>query len=465
MGGSSPCSVLIIRTTKTKLIMERFMYQDESFEQMLKDSADEYKMYPSQQSWENIQKRIRPKNNLLNLKSIGLSAALLLGFAISISDEQTTKDSKASFVSNFVDDNDLSIASASSPTAKVIPITRAVQIDQVSSELPTIITSAAIESDGGESALEQESSPVIISTEEEMPSLPKATIIIDSKSSVPSLAVKNIIEEKTIDNGLSEPISTVEPTLTDEPVNPALDVPVITAPKPKRQLQFYIASSASYRVLYNDNKLTFGNVWQQDPEKIAKHSPSVGVEFGAAILLPITKNINFKTGIQLNYTRYNVELYRSNPQVATVVLNNNSGVIQRVTSLSSQNNNGLYKSDEVANETYQLSLPVGLEFKLAGKRKLQWHLATIAQPTYLLSASGYLLTGNFEKYIKAPDLLSNLNLNTSLETFLRWNVKEIQLQAGPQLRYQLFSNSQDGYPIKEHLVDYGFRIGIVKTLK
>ena len=136
-----------------------------------------------------------------------------------------------------------------------------------------------------------------------------------------------------------------------------------------------------------------------------------------------------------------------------------------MTSLNSQNNSGLFKSDEVANETYQLSIPIGLEFRLAGKRKLQWNLATNVQPSYLLSASGYLLTNNFEKYIKAPDLLSNLNLNTAIETFLRWNVKDIQLQAGPQLRYQLFSNSQEGYPIKEHLVDYGFRIGIVKTLK
>ena len=448
--------------------MERFMYQDESFEQMLKDKADEYRMYPSQQSWENIQKRIRPKNNLFNFKSIGLSAALLLGFAISISDEQTTKETKASFVSNFTEDSEAPLVSASTSTnsAKVIPITAAIRVNPVSSELPEIITTEAIENEVNEIKAQGPETITILPTVDEMPSLTKATVIIEQNSTAPSLVVKNVAEEKATDINMSEPMASTEPAVvSEENLNVTADVPVITVPKPKRQLQFYIASSASYRVLYNDNKLTFGNILQQDPEKIAKHSPSMGVEFGSAILFPLTKNINFRTGIQINYTRYNVELYRSNPQVATVVLNNNSGVIQRVTSLSSQNNNGLFKSDEVANETYQLSLPVGLEFKLAGKRQLQWHLATNVQPTYLLSASGYLLTSNFEKYIKAPDLLSNLNLNTSLETFLRWNVKDIQLQAGPQLRYQIFSNSQEGYPIKEHLVDYGFRIGIVKTLK
>jgi hypothetical protein len=447
--------------------MERFMYQDESFERMLKDKADEYRMYPSQQSWENIQKRIRPKNNLFNFKSLGLSAALLLGFAISISDEQTPKETNSSFVTNFIDDQELPAITtkAQNNTAKVIPITAAIRVNQISTEFPETITAEAIETPVSESNVQPSETAALITTEEEMPSLTKATVTIEPSSLKPSAPVTNAVVEKTIDIVPNESSISVEPDLVEADLSANLDLPVITVPKPKRQVQFYIASSASYRVLYNDNKLTFGNLSQQDPEKVAKHSPSLGVEFGTAVLLPLSKNINFRTGIQLNFTRYNVELFRSSPQVATVILNNNNGVIQRVTSLSSQNNSGLFKSDEVANETYQLSIPIGLEFRLAGKRKLQWSLATNIQPTYLLSASGYLLTSNFEKYIKAPDLLSNLNLNTAIETFLRWNVKDIQLQAGPQLRYQLFSNSQEGYPIKEHLVDYGFRIGIVKTLK
>jgi hypothetical protein len=64
--------------------MERYMYKDESFEGMLKEKADEYKMYPSQQSWENIQKRIRHHNRIVNFKSIGLSALLLIGISVSL---------------------------------------------------------------------------------------------------------------------------------------------------------------------------------------------------------------------------------------------------------------------------------------------------------------------------------------------------------------------------------------------
>ena len=449
--------------------MERFMYHDEeSFERMLKDKADEYRMYPSQQSWENIQKRIQPKSRFVNFKSIGLSAALLLGFAISISDEQTTKEAAGSFAASLVDEQELPITTATAKnTAKVIPITAAIRIKPASQEFSETIISDVIETPSVETNVETGEVISITAVEEEMPSLSKATIAVEPTSLIPSLTGKpNSVEVKAIDITSPEPAILVEPDVTNAGENEVLDVvPVVKAPKLPKQLQFYIASSASYRVLYNDNKLTFGNILQQDPEKVAKHSPSVGVEFGAAILLPISKSINFRTGIQLNYTRYNVEVFKTTPQVATVIMNNNTAVIQRVTSLNSQNNNGLSKSSEVANETYQLSLPLGFEFRLAGKRKLQWNLATNVQPTYLISASGYMLTNNYEKYIKAPDLLSNLNLNSSLETFLRWNVKDVQMQAGPQLRYQIFSNSQEGYPIKEHLVDYGFRIGIVKTLK
>ncbi|HLO36871.1 MAG TPA: outer membrane beta-barrel protein, partial [Lacibacter sp.] len=435
---------------------------------MLKDKADEYKMYPSQQSWENIQKRIQPKSRLFNFKSIGLSAALLLGFAISISDEQTTKEAAGSFAASLLDGQELPVtATTAKNTAKVIPITAAIRTKPVSQELSEPFISNAVETPSAETIAEPNETTTITSAEEEMPSLKKATIAIEPTSLIPSLTGKpNAVEVKAIDITAPESTISVEPDVTDAVEGEGRDVvPVVKSPKLPKQLQFYIASSASYRVLYNDNKLTFGNILQQDPEKVAKHSPSVGVEFGAAVLLPLSKNINFRTGIQLNYTRYNVEVFKTTPQVATVILNNNTAVIQRVTSLNSQNNNGLSKSSEVANETYQLSLPLGFEFRLAGKRKLQWNLATNVQPTYLISASGYMLTNNYEKYIKAPDLLSNLNLNSSLETFLRWNVKDVQMQAGPQLRYQIFSNSQEGYPIKEHLVDYGFRIGIVKTIK
>jgi hypothetical protein len=36
---------------------------------------------------------------------------------------------------------------------------------------------------------------------------------------------------------------------------------------------------------------------------------------------------------------------------------------------------------------------------------------------------------------------------------------------GPQVRYQVLSSYKDKYPIREYLIDYGFKLGIQKTLK
>ena len=262
---------------------------------------------------------------------------------------------------------------------------------------------------------------------------------------------------------IEDPQSTVsEPStfLTDAELNYEVDVPVISKQPLKKQIQFYLASSASYRVLYNDHQLMFGNLQTQDPENVVRHKPSLGFETGTALLFPISKNVKFRTGLQLNYTRYNVDVFRSNPQVATIAFAT-SGVVQRMSVLRTDSG----RLSNVKNESLQISIPVGFEWKLAGKRKVRWNMAANIQPTYLISASGYVLTNDLKRYVKAPDLLSNLNLNSALETFLRWDMNDFQLQAGPQLRYQLFTNTRGDYQIKEHLVDYGFRIGLVKTLR
>jgi hypothetical protein len=464
--------------------MERYMYKDESFEGMLKEKADEYKMYPSQQSWENIQKRIRHQNRIVNFKSIGLSALLLIGISISLSDDQTTNKQTdfTSFIAAAPDQSPVaSTTSANSPVqktrAKIIPITAAIPAIE-ESEQPVVFNTTAVAEETVSKTNTQATSEIaskevspsalpekaIVSTNPTEQSLEKATVQIESSSIKPDVAIKAPGEVEPL--VAAETIATAEAVsetmLTDAELNYEVNVPMISSRKDKKLLQFHITPSASYRVLYSDNKFTFGNFPQQNPENVVTHRPSVGLEAGASVLFPVSKNVKFRTGLQLNYTRHNVEVFRTAPQLATVVLNYSS-TIQRVSSLNTDGNS--YLMTEVANETFQVSIPVGLELKLTGRQKLQWHMAANVQPTYLIAASGYLLTNDLKKYIKAPDLLSNLNLNTGIETFLRWNVKNVQFQAGPQLRYQLFSNTRGDYPIKEHLVDYGFRFGVVKTLR
>lgn len=444
------------------------MYQDDSFERMLKQKADEYRMYPSSKTWDKIQKRVQKKSGFISVKSIGLTLVLLTAFSLYLSNDQDIA-------------TNVSFLPAGNTSTQTLVVVETKPVIPRSSNKVIRLYNPVTEANNkasvtGNPEANEEVQPVIETTEtgitvtepiaaaEEF-MLTKAVNDNSFSSPQPSLliiAAPGInTEAGVLANQPSTLLTEESPSLkTDAELNYEVNIPVITKVKEVKQLQFYIVPSISYRVLYADNKISLGNLSQQDPENAAIHTAAPGFEAGLSVLFPSSKKIKFRTGIQFNYTHYNVNAFNAAPQLTTIRLNYSS--IQRVTTL---NNNYGYYAKDVANETFQVSIPVGVEFKLAGKKKVQWDFATNIQPSYLIKASGYLLTNDLKNYVKAPDLLSHLNLNTSLETFIRWNAGPVSLQAGPQLRYQLFSNARGEYPIREHLVDYGFRIGIVKPLR
>jgi hypothetical protein len=52
------------------------------------------------------------------------------------------------------------------------------------------------------------------------------------------------------------------------------------------------------------------------------------------------------------------------------------------------------------------------------------------------------------------------NVNTSFETFVAYSTGKMNWQVGPQVRYQLLSSFVTEYPVKEHLFDFGLKIGV-----
>lgn len=446
--------------------MERYMYQDDSFERMLKQKADEYRMYPSSEIWDKIQQRVHKKNNPFNFKSASITLVLLSFFSLYLSNNQQANN-KVSLL--LPDDNDVqqTVSKTGSPLAKVVKMMPRVKqtVSETNNESFVVTGPETSEKVPVDATPTIPVSPAVEQTAAEEFILTKVENDHVVSSAKPAFYIADAPEQKTgisvTDQQTETPVIDESPALkTDAELNYEVNIPLVIKQKAVKQLQFYIAPSLSYRVLYAGNKIAFGNLPRENPEDAAIHNPSLGLEAGVAILFPVSKRVNFRTGIQFNYTHYEVNAFKSAPQLTTIRLNYSS--IQRVTTLN--NDNGYYAKD-VANETYQVSIPLGLEFKLAGKKKVQWNMATNLQPTYLLKASGYLLTNDLKNYVKAPDLMSHLNVNSSIETFIRWDAKSFLIQAGPQLRYQLFSNARGEYPIREHLVDYGFRIGIVKPLR
>jgi hypothetical protein len=227
--------------------------------------------------------------------------------------------------------------------------------------------------------------------------------------------------------------------------------------------QIYFTPSVVYRQLKNTVSAGQGNINQD----IIQH-PSYGLEVGTGINYSLLKRVKIKIGLQLNFTKYNTEAYTNSHPVATTItfvspVTGQPYPAYRSTSFS--NFDGI-TSIKLHNETFQISLPMGADVKIAGNDNLQWNIGATLQPTYVIGGKSYLLSSDKRNFIKETSLLNRWNLNAGFETFLSYKTDNgFTVQFGPQFRTQLFTTNTKQYIIQEKLNNYGFKFGITKLIK
>jgi hypothetical protein len=235
------------------------------------------------------------------------------------------------------------------------------------------------------------------------------------------------------------------------PSNPLSIESVLNSYRPRTKKlgwQFYFTPTLSYRNV-NDNKIN----------DIVPHKPAFGFELGTAAKYPISKNTKLRAGVQFNVNRYEIKTWDSYAQFATIKLVDGNKV-GYVTKITNYNNLSGYQTNWLQNFFLQVSTPIGVEVKLSGDEKVQFGMASTVQPTYLLGDKAYLISADYRNYIEEPNLVRRWNVNTSLETFVAYSTGHLNWQVGPQVRYQVLSSYLKKYPVKEHLFDFGFKIGI-----
>jgi hypothetical protein len=161
--------------------------------------------------------------------------------------------------------------------------------------------------------------------------------------------------------------------------------------------------------------------------------------------------------------QYNIEAYRTNREQASIALITNNRTDTINASSVYRTNNG-YFTAELKNRYFQLAVPVGLEWEIIGNKKIQVNVAGSIQPTYLLNKNAYLLSTNFKNYAESRNMVNSWNINSNIETFISFKVGDYKWQLGPQLRYQHLPTFIQKYPIKEHLMDYGLKLGVSKII-
>ena len=238
-------------------------------------------------------------------------------------------------------------------------------------------------------------------------------------------------------------------------------------PEPKKwagklSRQLYLTPSIVFRDL-TDVAVTNTT----DVNKTVTQKPSVGIEIGAGIVYTIFKSVKLKTSLQLNATRYNTEAYENAHPVASSIgfmPDASMPSYQEVRATPFSNYFGI-SPVKLHNETFQISLPVGIDFKLAGTDNLQWWVGGTIQPTYVIGGKSYLLSADNRYFIKASDLLNRWNLNAGFETYFSYKTNGYTIQVGPQFRKQLFTTNTNKYTIHERLNNYGIKVGISKLIK
>lgn len=240
--------------------------------------------------------------------------------------------------------------------------------------------------------------------------------------------------------------------------------------KNKFGFQIYIAPSISYRKLLEDRSvLKEGNSsgpvglnYVADVNNVVRHRPGNGLEVGISIMYNLSDNFRIKSGFQFNVRQYSIEAYRSSTELASIALQGNNRIDTINTLAIYRNSNGYY-STELVNRYYQLAIPIGVEWEIIGNKTIQFNVAGSIQPTYLINHNAYLLSTNFKNYSENPEMVRSFNINSNVEAFISFKAGYFKWQIGPQLRYQPYSTFIPQYPIKEHLMDYGIKIGLSKT--
>lgn len=236
-------------------------------------------------------------------------------------------------------------------------------------------------------------------------------------------------------------------------------------PEPKKWLgklgwQIYISPSVVYRTLKNalPNEQNINNSIVQ--------KPALGLEIGGGIISSVFKNVKLKTGLQLNFTRYNSEAYENSHPVATrITIRSEMGQTYQESRSTPYSNNGGISPIKLHNETFQISIPMGMDVAILNFDNLQWSMGATIQPSYIIGGKSYLISSDKRNYIRENSLLNRWNLDAGFETFISYKTNGFTVQFGPQFRKQLFTTNNKNYFIQEHLNNYGFKFGISKLIK
>ncbi len=422
-------------------------YLREEMENLLKEKSDQYLLYPSDEVWNKIQKELHP-----NLRWRYASIILILLFSASIAVFIKKEEiAKVRYVQKenayqFIEVPSISLRNSNPAVAFTQNPTLSIVGSNTISKFQPVLGLMSVSK---EERILDYSTPLAISR-------------------TPKLVLDNLMKTKENHQVKEEKKHTLSQTL---------DLVVETAKNIGKKIrwQYYGGPSIGYRNLkgeasrnnyqYSVYSLNTNAVYARDVKDVVNHKPAMGFEIGTTMLYPLTKKLQLKAGLQANYNQYQIFAFKSVPEIATYGVNMIRPGSAPLSAVSSYRSSEGLSSAKLNNEHYMLSLPIGLDYRVAGTDKLNFSVASTVQPTFVFANYSYLLSANLRNYAKEPSLNRKWNVNGAVEASINFQQKGYRWSIAPQFRYQMLSSFKEKYPIKENLMDMGIKVGIIKTIK
>ncbi|HYE53377.1 MAG TPA: hypothetical protein VD996_00985, partial [Chitinophagaceae bacterium] len=365
--------------------MERNFYNDD-FERLIRQKADQYKMYPSDQVWKGVYKSLHGRKRwrwaglailLLSIGSYtgnwyfsGKPAGRLANNiqpSISAANQQFPQENTAGRSQAYTQPQQAEGHGNSDKNTPAYGITVNTTYVNSPGTQQGIISPA---NDAQSLTVLENRHPPLNTAQGDNSFLivnePAQTIMVDEESELPLKGrnAQTAPDNKSINTSLADAAS--ESVLAGTKKQNWLEEMALfqLAPqKPKRfGVQMYFSPTVNYRKLSGSatfpssaKSIPLAADIQGDVDQYVKHKPALGVELGTNILYRASRRINVKAGLQFNYSRYNIEAFATQPEVATIALSNSQAFLaDTISTVSTIRNLSGYAQEDLSNQYFQL---------------------------------------------------------------------------------------------------------------
>lgn len=513
--------------------MEQEFYRDE-FEQLLKDTTDDFKMYPSRKVWHSIYNDLHPDRKWPSFAVCLLLLTTILYIGVTNNNAISNKNKTSMPVDAFSSINNTTpeqTARNNGQAARIIPLTTDNVIAAPVARIPSInasptsaedaeqVKTIEISGSNNDTRMEEDKSTLVAAGE---PAGSKTASFENSHSftttgnhtkiNITSPGAAGDEKEPAERSGEAAvtinkdipaaedqegPGKELETKITLNNLNIAAN---ISARDTREQewiedfafynksnsnlknlfkglsTQFYVTPSVGYRIQFRnsrhetiDNSLVTSNAARNSQEKVdLNQQAAMNMEAGVGITKDLNKKLRFKTGLQFNYTDYITYAQKLGHPTQTTVVTNSQGAGTGV-SLAAYTADYAHmpgkNTSRLHNNTIQLSIPLGMDYKLLGNRTLNWYVGATVQPTLVARSNNYLLSSDNNYFVEESAMLRRWNLNGAVESFVSFKTPSgTFINLGPQFRYQLFSSYSKAYTYTEKPYNIGFKIGFTRPL-